>query len=807
MKLSKIHFNAYKSLVSEKLYVVDNCIGFVGINESGKSNLLQAISVLSKDNALKASDSPKMVKGTDPNLVYEFIPTEQVKNEIGELIIGWFPEAIDKTENVFSLDDCRIQYDVRFNLKEKKEERCFKITNITKIPKKYRYLKYEANSENLIWKRGDVFLKLSEVFITTDAELKANKILYEKLSRFYEMSNQLNELNKQTTESVTVDASSSKENITEEQVSVSPEKKKLIESIEKIKGELGELVNTVSVQEKVEKRNFNTRENENLEKNNKELLSIQENLGKKESLDPNQQIQLKNAKDTIAANTKKIIQLTNLNLTLDREIKSLEEPFEEKYTDDLAVLSSRIGDYLGDMLTTLLPRVVFWQYSDDYILQGETEFNIITDAKNIDEISRPLINMFRIGLGTTNLQELKNVIQEIQTNPSERSRYQARLNNEINSYLDIVWADYDQKISITLEQERIRVLFFDPQCKDASYYEMNERSQGCQTFISFLLTIGAEAKKGVITNTVLLLDEPETHLHPSGVRFMLKELVAASKQSNYVFFATHSIFMIDKNKYNRYIILKKIQERTTITPSSKERVGFFMQEEVLYGSLNINITEEFINTKKYNFVFEGEGDAVLFSHCYEKCFTKNEQPFDIKETSFYQGGKCTDIRKYFSHTPIQLGSTWVLILDNDIPANELKKFFESKYGNFIGKYIYIFQYSLSGIVVDKPFELEDMLPNEIIEEITSSIKDEFFEAGTIIPGRTDFELFKDYLNALLNISKNSNELQGCYKQQLNISLNKLTKELKSKENINAKLPSYKEWVESVIAKINGNTKQ
>lgn len=806
MKLIRIYFRAYKSLINERLDIVDNCIGFVGINESGKSNILQAISVLSRDKNLKSTDSPKMAKGTDPHIIFEFNPSTQTKNKMLELLVKWYPEEIDDPEKFLNLDDWKIQYNVKYDIKEKKEKRFFEIININKTPKKSRYLKYEAKSELLLWKRRDNFLKLSEVFITTESEIKANKKLYEKLTKYYELYGQLNEPNENLDESIKTNNDEAPTNIGE-QNSISPEKEKLSLAIEELKQELGDFISIENTKDKIKKRDSNKIECDNLEKNNKELQSILDGLEKKETRDASQETQLKNTKVTISSNSKKIVQLTNANLVLEREIKSLEEPIEDKFSEDMVILSRRIGEQLEDEWISLLPGVVFWQHSEDYILYGETEFNSIIEATSLNEISRPLVNMFRIGLGTQTLKELKDVIQEIQTNPSERSRYQARLNKEINAYLDVVWTDYDQEISVTLEQERIRVLFFDPDCKDASYYEMNERSQGCQTFISFLLTIGAEAKKGVITDTVLLLDEPETHLHPSGVRFMLKELIAASKQSNYVFFATHSIFMIDKENYNRYMILKKIHEHTTVSPSSKERVGYFMQEEVLYGSLNIDLTEEFNKSKKYNFVFEGEGDAILFAQFYEKGLAKSEQPFDLREISFYQGGKCTDIRKYFSHTPVQLGSTWIIVLDNDPPANELKKFFESKYKDFINKYVYIFQYRVTSSAEISETELEDLLSNEVIEGAASLNKDQYFAEDAILPGRKDFDSFKSYLNTLIKLSKINADYQGFYKQQLNLLLNDLAKNLKTKENFNSKLPIYKEWAESVINNIKESEKK
>jgi predicted ATP-dependent endonuclease of OLD family len=53
-----------------------------------------------------------------------------------------------------------------------------------------------------------------------------------------------------------------------------------------------------------------------------------------------------------------------------------------------------------------------------------------------------------------------------------------------------------------------------------------------------------------------LIDEPEVHLHPSGIRWMLEELLEIGK-NNYLFISTHSDFMLDKDTKERHFLLTK----------------------------------------------------------------------------------------------------------------------------------------------------------------------------------------------------------------------------------------------------------
>ena len=75
MQLRKVYFDAYKSLLNTELEITDSCIGLVGINESGKSNVLNAIAVLSQKKPLTGTDTPRMAK-RDPSLRFEFQPDD-----------------------------------------------------------------------------------------------------------------------------------------------------------------------------------------------------------------------------------------------------------------------------------------------------------------------------------------------------------------------------------------------------------------------------------------------------------------------------------------------------------------------------------------------------------------------------------------------------------------------------------------------------------------------------------------------------------------------------------------------------------
>ena len=104
MKLLSAHFDAYKSLLDANFDFTHPCMGMVGINESGKSNVLQAISALSTNNPLGPDAVPKMAKDRAPHIRFVF---ELTKTETQLLV-----EAVNRS--AATADACsRDQWDVK----------------------------------------------------------------------------------------------------------------------------------------------------------------------------------------------------------------------------------------------------------------------------------------------------------------------------------------------------------------------------------------------------------------------------------------------------------------------------------------------------------------------------------------------------------------------------------------------------------------------------------------------------------------------------------------------------------------------
>lgn len=489
----------------------------------------------------------------------------------------------------------------------------------------------------------------------------------------------------------------------------------------------------------------------------------------------------------------------------------LKEKICEKYTNEKNIFIDYIHDFLNDDLNLLLPKVVFWQYDEKYLQESIVNLEKLLQQNDLENLPRPLVNIFRICFGIRTLDDIKLKVQEAQRDGNERSRISDQLTDSVNNFLKKIWVNYDQNIKITIEENELRVAIYDPEKKHASYYSLIERSQGCRTFISFLLTIGAEATKGVLKNTILLLDEPETHLHPSGVKFMLQELIKITEaDDNIVFYATHSMFMIDRENFGRHIIIKKKNEVSELIYAYSDRIGNFMQEEVLYSALDIEF-DNFNIAGIVNFVFEGYGDTILFKNVYSSLF-KEKLPFPIDDCVFHHGGGCENIKNYLKHRSAKMKTKWIFILDSDMPANSLKKYIEKEYENYLNKDVFVFQYKFNDI---ENIEFEDLLPKSLKFDVINNVL--LLENKNVID-QEKYNLFiKDkasFTDQFIEICKkldiNGSEIKGIFKEKLNKALENEINQLSDNETaFTEKYNNYLKWFEEIIKllKINPEPKK
>ena len=90
-------------------------------------------------------------------------------------------------------------------------------------------------------------------------------------------------------------------------------------------------------------------------------------------------------------------------------------------------------------------------------------------------------------------------------------------------------------------------------------YSLEDISDGFKQFLS--IVFGVNIKENY--NNIIAIDEPEVHLHPSAAMYLKEKLLELGK-GNYVFYSTHSPFMLDANVSERHYKVSKEDGITSI---------------------------------------------------------------------------------------------------------------------------------------------------------------------------------------------------------------------------------------------------
>ncbi|MEE8254418.1 MAG: AAA family ATPase [Nitrosomonadaceae bacterium] len=226
---------------------------------------------------------------------------------------------------------------------------------------------------------------------------------------------------------------------------------------------------------------------------------------------------------------------------------------------------------------------VLWTAEDRFLISHPISLDEFAAAP--EQISIPLKNCFSLA-GITNIQES---ITNIRGDSTEIEHLQNILGENVTAHIKTVWPDHPITITFLISDGAFHFHVKDVDSVSKAK-TVDQRSAGFKLFISFLLTVSAQDKNEELSNTILLLDEPETHLHPLAQEHLLGELIKITKnnRNNFVFFATHSNYMIDKKDLSRNIRIIKSHDRTIKKQLAKRSSTY---ASVTYNVFNIPSTD------------------------------------------------------------------------------------------------------------------------------------------------------------------------------------------------------------------------
>lgn len=220
---------------------------------------------------------------------------------------------------------------------------------------------------------------------------------------------------------------------------------------------------------------------------------------------------------------------------------------------------------------------VFWTAKNEYLISDA--INLTAFAANPDT-SIPLRNCFLLA----NIDDIQARVTGITGDSTEKEELEEQLGKAVTEHILTVWPGHPIKITFVIDGQLINFHVKDTNVKGKAK-TAGQRSDGFKQFISFLLTVSAEDRNGELENCLLLLDEPETHLHPKAQEDFLSELkkITMNDRGNVVIFATHSNYMIDKEKLSRNFKVKKENGSTSIEPINTKNSTFASVNYEVFG--------------------------------------------------------------------------------------------------------------------------------------------------------------------------------------------------------------------------------
>lgn len=420
-------------------------------------------------------------------------------------------------------------------------------------------------------------------------------------------------------------------------------------------------------------------------------------------------------------------------------------PLTEKY------LIQNFKDQLDNYVKENEPIVSVWQPTPKYLL---SDVDLHAFSKKIDS-NKPLRNMFYLS-GYKKGKDIIKAINEV-NNSKKRSVLSSKLNNSINTYINRVWSN---KISVVIEITETGKMSFliKDQGAENEYnrFEFTERSKGAQHFLSLILSLSLEAETHQRKNELILIDEPETHLHPSGIRDLGKELLKVGEE-NYVFLATHSPFIIDKSHKDRHYIVKKNSKAITEIVRIKDSDNI-IDDEVLNMAFGINVFKDLMNPHRV--LVEGASDKVILQKGFARLGRK-----DIGITNGH-GSNIDTLASKMNYDNISI----LVVVDDDDDGQKYKGNILRIGGVFSDKNVFTIR-DLEGGVVSKG-TIEDVLGIDYIKSQFIDFYNKLFsqdpEGFELLEGRPIIQQIIAYLK---KNKKNSNWDMDAFKTQVAVSFN------------------------------------
>ena len=346
-------------------------------------------------------------------------------------------------------------------------------------------------------------------------------------------------------------------------------------------------------------------------------------------------------------------ELRSITLYVDFEYPSLTKKINLVCAYIKSELKDDIEDLLKDHFYNKAHYIIFWKSEDKYLIN--TEISLSAFSNDPDNVSIPLKNCFSL-LGLDTKDRIQSKIQEISTDSTERQILRTDLGNKVTDLIRQIWPNHPITITFDISGDIINLHVNDPNGRPRT---TDQRSDGFKQFISFLLNVSSQKETKELSNSLILLDEPETHLHPQAQEYFLSELIKISQSENNIcFFATHSNYMVDKNDLSRNYKVTKCDKtnKTSIEGFDKNISTYASVNYEVFGILSIDYFNQLygILHEKYKDEDTNDNSRSSIKQFDQNYLFTNIQTKKIKKDRAWQGNPneitfITEIRNSINH--------------------------------------------------------------------------------------------------------------------------------------------------------------
>lgn len=421
---------------------------------------------------------------------------------------------------------------------------------------------------------------------------------------------------------------------------------------------------------------------------------------------------------TLNENKKSVLFIDNnlLNILRNAVLKMKSSDDEEKETPYFIVTDKNL-EIITNALWIATPAIVFF---DDFC-------DILPNQINISD----LVNKTESVEGykaVKNLEEIFDIdfaSKDLESDAKRRAKEEA---DNIRISIDFQ-NDWGQRIH---DQNNVKIKFdfqkregeagsssyvnFYVETKDGVPLRPKRRSKGLIWFLSLWLEL--KAQNSQYGQLILLLDEPDQHLHIRAQKDILKLINNLGDKGNQIFYATHSPYLLETDHLNRInLIINSKKSGTTIEDITTSKINNSNKKDALQpiaNAIGLSVSE-FSSLDKNNVLLEGVSDFYYFLGMKELLEIDSSY-------SFIPGVGVRKIDNLISLC-IGYGLNWVVIIDDDPRTGGTES--QIKYEE-IRDYIFDGQddktkekvHVLNGIV-----GIENMFTYDDLKLIDSTIKD------------------------------------------------------------------------------------